>query len=344
MKKLLPVLVALLALWLSPAVAREITDSAGRKVQIPDSINKVLAAGPPASVLMYVLAPQKLAGWVREPSEAQKPYLTQAARALPTYGQITGRGGTANIEAVLAAKPDIIIDVGTINDTYRSLADRVQAQTGVPYILIDGSFARSGSMLREVGDLLGVADRAELLAQYADKTIADLNGKIATIPADKRPRVYYGRGPEGLETGLSGSINMEILAAAGAENVAASAGKGGLTQTSLEQILSWNPDMIIAASPKFAASAGKDPLWANIAAIKAGNLFVAPDLPFGWIDSPPAINRLIGIAWLEKLFYPDTFKSDLAAETRDFYKLFYQVDLTDEQVATLTKGAVKASK
>lgn len=344
LKSLAVVFSAILGLAAAGAQARTITDAAGRVVEIPDTITRVLAAGPPASVLAYVLAPEKLAGWVREPTEEQKAYLMPSVRDLPAYGQLTGKGGSANVEAVLAAKPDVILDVGTVNETYRSLADKVQAQTGIPYVLIDGRFADSGKTLRDVGALLGVADRAETLAAYADRRIEELNDTIARIPDNQRPRVYYGRGPEGLETGLSGSINVEILEAAGARNVAAAAGKGSLTQVSPEQILSWKPDVIIAASGKFAALAKKDALWADVKAVKDGRVFTAPASPYGWFDSPPGINRLIGVVWLQKLFYPDSFTGDLAAETRDFYKLFYQVDITDEQIAALLKGAVPAAK
>ena len=281
---------------------------------------------------------------VRQPGDAEKPFLMPSVRDLPTFGQLTGKGGTANMEAVLAAKPDIIIDVGTVNPTYASLADKVQAQTGIPYVLIDGSFARSAETLREAGDILGAGERAEKLATYAAAKISDLNTKLASIPESDRPRVYYGRGPEGLETGLSGSINLEILGAVGATNVAAAAGKGGLTQVSLEQILSWKPDTILAASGKFAASVKSDPLWKDLDAVKNNRVFVTPNLPFGWFDSPPGINRLIGISWLEHLFYPKQFTGDLKADVREFFTLFYQVDLTDNQLAMLLKGSGAQSK
>jgi len=339
MKLFAALLLAALSLAAGQTQARTITDAAGRKVEIPDTVTRALAAGPPASVLVYVLAPDKLTGWVRQPGDAEKQFLMPAVRDLPTFGQLTGKGGTANMEAVLAAKPDIIIDVGTVNPTYASLADKVQAQTGIPYVLIDGSFARSAETLREAGDILGAGDRAEKLAAYAAAKISDLNVKLASIAESDRPHVYYGRGPEGLETGLSGSINLEILGAVGATNVAAAAGKGGLTQVSLEQILSWKPDTILAASGKFAASVKSDPLWKDLDAVKNDRVFVTPNLPFGWFDSPPGINRLIGISWLEHLFYPSQFTGDLKADVREFFTLFYQVDLTDDQLATLLKGS-----
>lgn len=315
--------------------AATITDAAGRKVVVPDRIERVMAAGPPASILLYVLAPQKMVGWVREPGQAEKEFLLASVRDLPTYGQLTGKAGTANIEAVLAAKPDVIIDVGTVSPTYASLADKVQEQTGIPYVLIDGSFARTPKTLRETGAMLGVPDRAEELAAYSEKSLADLQTGLSSINGPERPRVYYGRGPEGLETGLSGSINTEIISAAGAENVAAAAGKGGLTQVSAEQVLSWKPDIVIAASPKFASSLAGDPIWSQLDAVKDGRIHIAPSVPFGWIDSPPGVNRMIGIKWLEHILYPDTFKIDLASEIKAFFKLFYQVEVNDEQLVML---------
>ncbi|MCD2183014.1 iron ABC transporter substrate-binding protein [Rhizobium sp. GN54] len=311
------------------AQAASFVDAAGRVVEVPDRIDKVFVAGPPASVLVYVLAPDKLAGWVREPGEKTRKYLLPEARALPTTGWLTGRGGTANIEAVLASRPDVIIDVGTVNDTYISLADRVQKQTGIPYVLIGGRFRDTPGTLRRAGALLGVGARAEELARYAEERLAGVQSLLRDIPESERPRVYYGRGPKGLETGLAGSINMEVLEVVGAANVAAAAGEGGLSEVSLEQVLAWKPDVILASDARFAETVGSDPLWSTIPAVRSGRVYKAPDVPFGWFDSPPGINRLIGLTWLESVLYPDAGKVDLRAEVRDFFKLFYHVELTE---------------
>lgn len=332
-----------LALGTTAIHAREFTDAGGRVVEIPDDIEVVLPAGPPAAVLLYTVAPGKLAGWVNEPSKSAAEFLKPESVALPAYGRLTGQGGDANMEVVLQANPDIIIDVGTVNDTYIDLANRVQEQTGIPYILIDGSFEKSGETYRLLGDLLGETARAELLATYADETLSQLATTLQAVSADQRPTVYYGRGDEGFETGLAGSINVEILEAAGATNVAAAAGKGGLTDVSLEQILAWNPDVIIAARASFAQAAQTNPDWASIKAVADGAVYVAPSLPFGWIDSPPSANRLIGVRWLQELFYPDAVDIDLTADTKKFYTLFYGVDISDEQVEKLLGEALPSA-
>src|ERR1700722_17986751 len=129
-------LIGLFMLIAAPALGRSVTDSAGRAVEIPETITRVFAAGPPASTLLYVLAPQDMIGWVRAPREAEKPFLLPAVRELPGLGRLTGRGDTLNLKGLFGGNPDLIIDFGTINDTYRSLADRVQSQTGIPYLLI----------------------------------------------------------------------------------------------------------------------------------------------------------------------------------------------------------------
>jgi iron complex transport system substrate-binding protein len=304
----------------------------------------VLAAGPPASILLYTLAPEKMIGWVRSPSPAEKAFLLESVRELPEYGRLTGRGNTANLENVLKFKPDLILDIGSVGPTYVSLADNVQEQTKIPYILLDGRFDKTPQMYRLLGDLLGVKDRAEQLARYADETLNGLVARVASIPQAERPRAYYGRGPNGLETGLAGSINMEVLERVGAVNVAAAAGTGGITKVSIEQVLSWNPDVILALDPGFYRSVGSDPLWSSVKAVNDKRIYLAPNLPYGWFDAPPGVNRLIGVRWLMSILYPKQFPENLRNITRDFYRLFYQVDLSEQQIDTLLASATTSKR
>ena len=186
-----------------------------------------------------------------------------------------------------------------------------------------------------MGDIVGEPARAKELADYAERTLAELDRRIASVPPDRRPRVYYGRGPAGLETGLAGSINMEVLARVGAVNVAAAAGKGGLTTVSREQVLAWDPDVILALDTRFADAAADDPVWRGVKAVREHRIYVAPKLPFGWFDSPPGVNRLIGVRWLAKVLYPKLFPEDLRQTTRGFYRLFYHVELSAAQLDQL---------
>jgi iron complex transport system substrate-binding protein len=334
------ILTGLLALAADPVLARSITDSAGRTVEIPETVSRVFAAGPPASTLLYVVAPQDMIGWVRAPRDAEKPYLLPAVRELPELGRLTGRGDTLNLERLLAAKPDLVIDFGTINDTYRSLADRVQSQTGIPYLLIDGRFENTPAAVRLLADILGVRERGEALARAAEEILSQTDQTLAGIPANRRPRVYLARGPEGLESGSRGSINTEIIERAGAINVVEGLReKGGIVTVSPEQLIAWAPDTIITLDRTFRQTAAQRPEWKPVPAVSTGRIFVAPNLPYGFIDAPPSLNRLIGLTWLLHMLYPDKAAGNLQEQVRSFYRLFYQVDLNDADLARLLDGS-----
>jgi iron complex transport system substrate-binding protein len=329
-------LIGLLMLIAAPALGRSVTDSAGRTVQIPDTIRRVFAAGPPASTLLYVLAPQDMIGWVRAPREAEKPFLLEAVRGLPELGRLTGRGDTLNLERLIAEKPDVVIDFGTINDTYRSLADRVQTQTGIPYLLIDGRFENTPAALRFLADVLGVKDRGEMLARAAEETFAQVDKVIADVPPEKRPHVYLARGPEGLESGSRGSINTEIIERVGAINVVEGPRpKGGIVSVSPEQLIAWAPDTIVTLDRSFRQTVAQKAEWKPVPAVVAGRVFLAPGLPFGFIDVPPSLNRLIGLTWLLHTFYPEKTPDKLRDQVRSFYHLFYQVDVAEPDLDTL---------
>jgi iron complex transport system substrate-binding protein len=327
------------------AEARTVTDSAGRKVEVPDRIEKVFAAGPPASILLYMLAPEKMTGWPDPPTPEERPFIAPAYRDLPALGRLTGRGGTANLEVVLRVKPDLIVDFGSVRGTYVSLADNVQQQTGIPYILIDGRFEATPAALRLLGGILGLEARGEELARIVEGVFADIDATVRATPADKRPRVYLARGPDGLETGVVGSINTEIIERAGGRNVMAAAGQRGLVRASMEQVIAADPEIILTWDRNFFERVGKDSLWAGIRAVREKRVYLAPTAPFGWIDRPPSLNRVIGLRWLAGLFYPDGLAHDLRAATRDFYRRFYHVEPSEAELDTLiawSKGEAPA--
>jgi iron complex transport system substrate-binding protein len=214
-------LLAASAMLLVPSAARanSVTDAAGRAIQIPETVKRVFPAGPPAAIMLYTLAPDLLLGWPRANRAEECAFMLPDVCARPELGRLTGRGNTANLESVLALKPDLILDVGSTAPTFVSLATRVQEQTGIPYALLDGRFEATASTYRLLGAL--THRDAGSLAAYTENTLASIQARVNRIPEDERPRVYYARGPRGLETGLGGSINVETIEFLGARNVAA---------------------------------------------------------------------------------------------------------------------------
>jgi iron complex transport system substrate-binding protein len=331
-------IVQLAAAMLAPRAARAatVTDGAGRSVAVPARAERVFPAGPPAAIFLYTLAPELLLGWPRANRPQEREFLLPDVGGRPEVGRITGRGNTANLEVVLALKPDLILDVGSVNPTYVSLADRVQQQTGIPYALLDGRFDGIPLAYRTLGDLIGRREQGEALARNADDTIKTITKRVGAIPPERRPRVYYARGPRGLETGLGGSINVETIELL-AQNVAGGT-RGGLANVSIEQVLLWNPDVIITIDQDFAATVLSDPTWAPVAAVRAQRVHLSPKLPFGWVDFPPSVNRLIGLWWLGKILYPDLFPEDLRTLTREFYARYYHVTPDAAQIDRVLAG------
>jgi iron complex transport system substrate-binding protein len=317
------------------ARAADITDAAGRTIEIPETVSRVFPAGPPAAILLYTLAPDLLLGWPRANRADECAFLLPDICTRPEIGRLTGRGNTANLESVLALKPDLILDVGSTSPTFVSLAARVQEQTKIPYALLDGQFAATASTYRSLGAL--THRDAEPLAAYTEETLTTIQVRVNRIPEAERPRVYYARGPRGLETGLGGSINVETIEFLGGRNVAAERG-GGLAVVSVEQVLAWNPDIIITIDRDFAANVRSDPQWAEVAAVRADRVHLSPKLPFGWVDFPPSVNRLIGLWWLAKILYPEHFSEDMRALTRDFYSRFYHVTPSDADIDRVLAG------
>jgi len=326
------------ATLVAPGYARAatMTDSAGRAVPVPAGVTRVFPAGPPAAILLYTLAPDLLIGWPRANRPEECAYMLPEICERPEVGRITGRGNTANLETVLALKPDVILDVGSTSATFVSLADRVQEQTGIPYALLDGRFSGIASTYRSLGELIGRAEDAEKLARYTEDTLKTILGRIEPIATSERPKVYYARGPKGLSTGLGGSINVETIELI-SRNVAGET-QGGLANVSIEQILVWDPEVIVTIDQEFAATVRNDPSWASVKAVRDNRVHLSPKMPFGWVDFPPSVNRLIGLWWLAKILYPERFPEDLRALTQDFYTRFYHVTPSSAQIDHVLAG------
>ena len=320
------------------ADTRTVTDAIGRRVEVPVRIERVFPAGSPAGIFLYALAPEKMLGWSRALTPEERSFIPARFADLPALGRLTGRGNTANVESVLATYPDLIFDYGSLTATYSSLADRVQQQTRIPYLLFDGSLSAIPAVFTRVGEVLGTSDRSRELARYAERLLAETDRRVALVPMTKRPRVYYARGPKGLETAARGSINVESMERLGAHNVAEKLGQPGLASVSPEQILAWDPQIVIAIDPSFVTSTRTDPVWKSVRAVREGRVYLVPQVPFPWLDFPPSVNRLIGLRWLGRIFYPEQFPESLREETRAFYTLFYHQAPTEAQLDSLLSG------
>ena len=331
----------LLALLLAatPARSAEFTDSAGRRVMLPDQITRIMPAGPSSAVFVFVLVPNMMIGWPLPLSRAQRALLPAKYARLPAVGQLGGSYPTATADDVIRLHPDLIVGYGAISPPTVALADRIQQQTHTPYILLDDSIQLMPQMLRQMSPIFGAGDNGLAVASYAFHAVGALRGELLITSPTDRPLVYYGRGPDGLETALPGSAEASVIEQAGVINVAGGLGRGGLTRVTRGQIFGWNPQIIIAQQRSFYNALLRGWQWRGLAAVRSKKVYLAPADPFGWIDDPPGVNRAIGLYWLASLFYPNLYQQDIRTVAREFYQLYYGVQLTDRQLEALVRPA-----
>jgi iron complex transport system substrate-binding protein len=329
----------LAVLFAVPGRAAGFVDSAERYVVVPDRVARVLPANRSADVLVFVLAPEKLVGWSAPLSRGQRAYLPAKFARLPIVGPLIRPNPAETAQLVARIHPDLIIESGPVTSEAAARADWVQQQTGVPYIVLGNSIQATPPTLRAIGAMLGASQRGEDLARYADYAIDTLRGRLLIAPADERPIVYYGRGPDGLETGLAGSQAIADVDQAGVINIAARLGRGELTRVTRDQIVVWDPAIIIAQDRSFYNALLRSSAWRGLISVASKHVYLAPADPFGWIDDPAGVNRIIGLYWLAGLFYPDQYQEDLRTNVREFYQKFYNVNLNDRQLEALVRPA-----
>jgi len=306
---------------------------------VPVNIKSVAPSGPLAQIVLYTAAPDKLAGLSKDFSDDAKQYIDQKYWSLPKFGQFYGKNASLNMEALEVAAPDVIIDIGETKETEKEDMDNLQKQLGIPTVFISATLDTMDNAYTMLGDLLGEAERSKILAEYCKNTISKADAMAKSIADDHRIRVYMAMGNAGLDTNAAGSIHADVLSRVGAVNVADMevVSTGGGSKVSWEQLFNWEPDVIIVDGQTLYQTITTDPTWQELKAVKDGKVYRIPDVPYSFISNPPSVNRVIGINWLGNLLYPDQYQLDIKSEVKNFYKLFYSVDLSDKQYEAIMK-------
>ena len=319
---------------------RVFTDSVGREVEVPAQIDKVALSGPMAQIVLFALCPDKLVGVSNAWSTEAEQYLDEKYFTMPEIGQLYGGKGELNPETLLQSGAQIVIDVGEPKGSIAEDLDALQEQTGIPFVHITATTETTGDAYRMLGDLLNMKDEAETLAAYCEK-IYDRTVSIAG--SVEKANVLYVTGDMGQNVIAAGSYHAEILDLL-TNNLAVvdePSSKGTGNEVSMEQILTWDPDMVIFAPESIYDTVADDAAWQSVTAIKNGAYYEVPFVPYNWMGFPPSMQRYLGMMWLSKVLYPDaTAEYDLFSDVQEYYKLFYHCDLTQAQFDALVANSL----
>lgn len=329
--------------------AVEIVDDAGRTVSVPAGADAVLGTDPVGTTVLYTLAPDRLAGWNYTLTEAEKVFIPDEYEQLPDLGGwYGGKSMTGSVEEILRHHIDLLVMMIGVDEAAIAQAERIEEATGIPVVILDSALTELDHAYKVLGGILGEEERAATLGAYCREAVDEVTGRAAEIPEAERVTVYYAEGLEGLETDPEGSLHTEVLSLAGGRNVAdvEALPGGSRTPVSLEQVLAWDPELIVVGSNPGSdadsyATIRTAKRWGALAAVENGEVYEAPHGPFDWFDRPYSVNRVIGLQWFANLLYPEVFSYDIRERTREFYELFYHVEVTDEQLEWLLRRATR---
>ena len=319
---------------------RKIVDDAGRELTIPTAANlkKVYFTSGLAQVYMMTLAPDLMGATCSKYTELDRKYLPDELNDLVYLGAV--ETGEMDVEAVMSQGIQLIFSVSSIALTEANISEAIDIQdrSGIPVVLVDGSTNLITHAYELMGDILGREDRAAELAAYCEDAYARVSAAVADLPDEERVKVYYAEGPLGLQTEPAESQHAESFVIAGGDVVAKVDwfDATGMADVSLESVISWDPDVIVAWDEELRGGADErirtHEDWASIKAVRDGRVYTMPNTPVAWVDRPMACNRFLGIQWLCNMFYPDRFDVDMVEVGKEFYKLFYGVDVSDDEM------------
>lgn len=244
-----------------------------------------------------------------------------------------------NIEELLNTKPDVVfLQKNTaINSEEVDKLNRF----AIPYLVIDfGGIEEQQNAIRVIGRVLGVEQKAEEYNAYYQSCVEKVEKGVSQIPEEKRVRVYHSVN-EATRTDIPGSLPADWLKRAGAVNVALDKPLRlveGKYYAGLEQILLWDPDLILVNEPGVADYITGNPQWASLKAVKDKRVYQMPIGISRW-GHPGGLETPLAMLWTAKLLYPQSFTDlDMQKETRDFYKKFFNFEVDEATANQILSG------
>lgn len=322
------------------------TDSAGRTVEVPAHIDKIVPSGHTANMVLLTIAPEKMVGLSQQLNDKQKKYVGSALQGdLPVLGAAFGSKGDLNKEAVAASGAQILIDTGEFKKGIADKLDELQKQLGIPCVFIESKLDQWPEAYRMLGKLLDKEARAEELATYCERAYADVKAVMDGIPDSERPRVLYCTGESATNVLAKGSFQSGVvdMLARNVAEVDAPSAKGSGNESSLEQIAAWDPQIILFNGAGKVSSAYDvalaDPAWQSLKAMKEGSYLKVPAVPYNWLNSPPTVNQVLGMQWLSHELYPDKFKDSTTDLVKSYFKNFYGYELSEDEYQKIVEHA-----
>lgn len=317
------------------------TDSAGRNVELPATIERIAPSGQLAQIVLFAIAPDMFVGITNKWSASAEKFLDTQYYNLPILGQFYG-AENLNLEEIAKVNPQVIIDIGETKATIIEDMDGISNQIQIPTIHIEATTESMPQAYRTLGKLLNREKEAEALAEYCEQTYSKTQAIMQAVGDENKVKLLYLSGENGLNVIAKGSFHAEILdmVSDNAAIIENPSSKGTGNPVDMEQIVLWNPDVILFAPGSAYSTVGSDPAWQKLDAIRSGHYYEVPEGPFNWMGFPPSVNRYMGMIWVTQLLYPEQAQYNVYDETAKYYNLFYHSQLTEDQYKELVANSL----
>jgi len=314
-----------------------LVDTLGRKVSVPAVIDRIACmyafAGHVVAMLGRADDIVAVSNGLKRDVMLTTKYPAIRKALVPKFQ------GATNIEELARTKPDIVfVDAATgRNDAEASKLDAC----GLTWLVIDfHSMEEQIRAIALIGQAINRSEKAAAYNNYYRECIARAGQAVAGIPLEERTTVYHAT-VEPTRTSPKNSLPADWIQSAGVINVAAQGPSSlldGKHQVSIEQILLWNPEVILVNEPGVAAFIMENPKWSAIAAVEKGRVYQLPIGLSRW-GHPGSLETPLAILWTVKTIYPEMAQDiDLPGEIRRFYRTFFNYELSDDMIRQILSG------
>lgn len=329
---------------------RIIVDHRGKEVEIPAKVERIVITSITPIPSVYALLGEDMSKIVgispSAKSAAEKSILADIHPEILDIPTDFMANNEVNIEEVLAMEPDVVI----YNISKAEEGEKLEA-AGIPAVAFSTTKGDSPIEILEgwvslLADILDTEQKSQEIIQYGND-ILDMLAKRLEEAGDtlEKPEVLYIYAYDnGVVTTTGSTHHGERWAnATGAINV----GGGIETQkyeVSMEQIYEWNPDIIYIASSvsylpeDFYNNAIEGADWSSVQAVQDGKVYRCPMGTYHWY--PPSADSPLMLIWQAQHNQPELFADiDLEEMVVDYFKRFYNVELTEEELEKIFNPA-----
>lgn len=312
-------------------------DSVGREVEVPQNPQKIAALDSFAGQTIFVLGEgDKITATV---GGVQRDKLLQAISPKLTNASVAMGSGSVNAEELLRSNPDVIFVKGSV---YTTESEKAKLDAlDIPYLVTDYTdMASQMDAMDVIGKAIGKSDKAEEYRQFYEDTISYVKERVKDVPDDDLPRIYHSIN-EAVRTDGPGTLGADWIAVTRAINVSVDQPlkySESSYYATLEQIYSWNPEIIICNESGVSDYILTDEKWQGLDAVINKTVYQIPIGASRWGHQGSAETPL-AILWLAKLLYPDRFTDlDIYQQTKEFYRNFYDYDLSEDMMQSILSG------